>query len=65
MRQESEFVVRNFEKKFGRPPNLKNPTTFNEKVTYKILYDRRPILIASRTSCRRATTSPSGSARSI
>jgi hypothetical protein len=42
--EEREVVVRNFQKKFGRPPNLKNPTTFNEKVTYKILYDRRPIL---------------------
>jgi hypothetical protein len=42
--QERETVVRNFQKKFGRPPNLKNPTTFSEKVTYKILYDRRPIL---------------------
>jgi TupA-like ATPgrasp len=42
--QEREIVVRNFQKKFGRPPDLKNPTTFNEKVTYKILYDRRPIL---------------------
>ena len=42
--QERETVVRNFQKKFGRPPNLSNPATFNEKVTYKILYDRRPIL---------------------
>jgi hypothetical protein len=42
--EERTIVVRNFQKKFGRPPNLKNPTTFNEKVTYKILYDRRPIL---------------------
>jgi len=39
-----EVVVRNFQKKFGRPPNLKNPTTFNEKIAYKILNDRRPIL---------------------
>jgi len=42
--EERTIVVRNFQKKFGRAPNLKNPTTFNEKVTYKILYDRRPIL---------------------
>lgn len=37
-------VVRNFERVFGRRPNLDNPTTFNEKVAYKILHDRRPIL---------------------
>ena len=42
--QEREFVVRNFQMKFGRPPDLKGPTTFNEKVAYKILRDRRPIL---------------------
>ena len=42
--EEREVVVRNYRKKFGRLPNLKNPTTFNEKITYKILYDRRPIL---------------------
>jgi hypothetical protein len=41
---EQAVVVRSFQKKFGRLPNLKNPTTFNEKVVYKILYDRRPIL---------------------
>ena len=37
-------VVRNFERVFGRRPDLDNPTTFNEKVAYKILHDRRPIL---------------------
>jgi len=37
-------VTRNYERVFGRVPNLKNPTTFNEKCTYKILHDRRPIL---------------------
>jgi teichuronopeptide biosynthesis TupA-like protein len=42
--EERTIVVRNFQKKFGRLPNLKNPTTFNEKVTYKILHDRRPLL---------------------
>jgi hypothetical protein len=42
--EEREVVVRNYRKKFGRAPDLKNPTTFNEKVAYKILYDRRPIL---------------------
>jgi hypothetical protein len=42
--QEREAVVRRFRKKFGRLPDLRNPTTFNEKIAYKILYDRRPIL---------------------
>ena len=41
---EQAVVVRNFKNKFGRPPNLKNPSTFNEKIAYKILHDRRPIL---------------------
>jgi len=39
-----ETVTRNYKRVFGRTPDLKSPTTFNEKVTYKILYDRRPIL---------------------
>jgi hypothetical protein len=42
--QERAVVTQNFERVFGRPPNLRNPATFNEKVAYKILYDRRPIL---------------------
>jgi hypothetical protein len=42
--QERRVVTRNFERMFGRPPDLRHPTTFNEKVAYKILYDRRPIL---------------------
>ena len=42
--EEREVVVRNHRKKFGRSPDLKNPITFSEKVAYKILYDRRPIL---------------------
>jgi len=37
-------VARSFREKFGRKPNLRNPTTFNEKVLYKMLHDRRPIL---------------------
>ncbi len=37
-------VMRNFERVFGRPPDLMHPTTFNEKVVYKILRDRRPVL---------------------
>ena len=42
--QQLEVVVRNYQARFGRKPNLRNPTTFNEKIAYKILYDRRPIL---------------------
>jgi teichuronopeptide biosynthesis TupA-like protein len=37
-------VLRNYKRVFGRPPNLDHPITFNEKLTYKILRDRRPIL---------------------
>ena len=37
-------VTRNFHRQFGRKPNLKRPTTFNEKIVCKILYDRRPLL---------------------
>jgi hypothetical protein len=43
--QEPELAVRNFQNQFGRPPNLKSNTTFNEKVAPKILDDRRPILM--------------------
>jgi hypothetical protein len=41
---ERRVVVRSFQNSFGRPPNLQNPTTFNEKLAYKMLYDRRPVL---------------------
>jgi teichuronopeptide biosynthesis TupA-like protein len=41
---ERAVVTQNFQRVFGRPPNLQIPTTFNEKIAYKILYDRRPIL---------------------
>ncbi len=37
-------AVRNFERIFGRPPNLQSPVTFNEKIIYKMIHDRRPIL---------------------
>jgi len=30
--------------KYGKYPNLENPGTFTEKVHYRMLYDRRPIL---------------------
>jgi hypothetical protein len=41
---DATVVARNFETVFGRPPNLRNPTTFNEKIIYKMIHDRRPIL---------------------
>ena len=37
-------VLRNYARVFGRPPNLESPTTFNEKIIYKMIHDRRPIL---------------------
>jgi hypothetical protein len=39
-----EIICRRFQSVFGEYPNLKNPTTFSEKIIYKELYDRRPIL---------------------
>ena len=41
---ERAVVTQNFQRVFGRPPNLQIPTTFNEKIACKILYDRRPVL---------------------
>ena len=38
------IIVRNFERVHGRPPDLENPHTFNEKVIYKMVHDRRPVL---------------------
>ncbi len=38
------IIVRNFERVHGRPPDLKNPVTFNEKIIYKMIYDRRRVL---------------------
>jgi len=38
-------VTQNFSRAFGRPLDLSNPTTFNEKVAYKMLNDRRPLLV--------------------
>ena len=41
---ERAVIPLKYERVFGRPPDLRTPVTFNEKVTYKILFDRRPIL---------------------
>src|ERR1700680_869808 len=41
---ERAVVTQNFERAFGRLPNLRRPTTFNEKIAHKMLYDRRPVL---------------------
>jgi tetratricopeptide (TPR) repeat protein len=41
---ERAVVTRNYRQNFGCEPNLEAPTTFNEKVVYKMLHDRRPIL---------------------
>jgi hypothetical protein len=47
-------ISRNFRRHWGRGPNLRNPTTFNEKVVFKMLYDRRPLLtrIADKVQAR-------------
>ncbi len=41
---DAAIIVRNFEKVHGRPPDLKHPATFNEKIIYKMIHDRRPVL---------------------
>jgi len=38
------FLSRRYHREFGRWPNLRHPKTFNEKVIFKILNDRRPLL---------------------
>jgi len=38
------IVTRNYRSAFGRRPNLRRPVTFSEKVAYKMLFDRRPLL---------------------
>ncbi len=37
------FVLRRYKRKFGTFPNVVRPTTFNEKVIWRMLFDRRPI----------------------
>jgi len=41
---ERAALAARYERVFGRPPNLRNPVTFNEKTVFKILFDRLPIL---------------------
>jgi len=36
--------ARSFERTFGRPLNLKNPRTFNEKLFWLMLYYRTPVV---------------------
>ncbi|WP_390621652.1 ATP-grasp fold amidoligase family protein [Campylobacter volucris] len=40
---DEEFHIDRFQKRFGYVPDFKNPQTFNEKLVYRILYDRNPI----------------------
>ncbi|MCK4664762.1 MAG: glycosyl transferase [Bacteroidales bacterium] len=40
-----------YKKVFGKYPNLKNPTTFNEKMQWKKLYDRRDIYTTISDKC--------------
>ncbi|MEI8364833.1 MAG: ATP-grasp fold amidoligase family protein [Parachlamydiaceae bacterium] len=57
-------VIRNgYKSVFGKYPNLKNPTTFSEKIAYKRLYDRRAILtqIADKIHVRNFVESRIGS----
>ncbi|HUI16241.1 MAG TPA: ATP-grasp fold amidoligase family protein [Alphaproteobacteria bacterium] len=38
------LIKRTFRETFGRELDLDNPRTLNEKIAYKILFDRRPLL---------------------
>ena len=40
---DEKYIRRKFKKRFGRFPDLNSPTTFNEKLQWMKLYDRRPI----------------------
>jgi len=40
---EKNFIKKRFKKKIGAFPNLDNPTTFNEKITWLKLNHRRPL----------------------
>ena len=37
-------IIHQYRRRFGRRPNLRHPETFNEKVAFKMLNDRRPLL---------------------
>jgi len=37
------IVMQKYKRKFGAYPNLIRPTTYNEKMLYRMLFDRRPI----------------------
>jgi len=41
---DAALIARRFQGAFGRPPDLGHPTTFNEKIIYKMIHDRRPVL---------------------
>jgi len=38
------FLKKEFRHRVGYTPNLRNPTTFNEKSTWRKLYERDPLL---------------------
>ena len=39
-----KIICKRYRDTFGEYPNLANPVTFSEKIAYKELYDRRPVL---------------------
>jgi len=42
--EDRDVVMWSFREIFGRELDLENPQTFNEKIAYRILFDRRPLL---------------------
>lgn len=42
--EDRDLIKRTFRERFGRELDLDNPRTFNEKIAFKILFDRRPLL---------------------
>ena len=55
-------VLRRYHKSHGVWPNLTSPQTFNEKVLYRMLFDRRPVLtqLADKAAVRRYVESRLG-----
>lgn len=41
--KDAQFFIKRHESIFGVTPNFKNPSTFNEKINHRSLYDRNPL----------------------
>jgi hypothetical protein len=43
LQSDKQFCERQFQRSFGRAPDLVHPRTFNEKIQWRKLFDRKPI----------------------